>query len=89
MQKDYRFIIGWFFFAIGMIIEFILFIINPNQAMFESLWTHPILSCIAFFFCFYGLLLCTRCIISIRKEFNKDKDKDLKTNNTEKSNEDE
>ena len=88
MQKDYRLLIGWFFFVIGIIIEFILFIINPNQDMFESLWAHPLLSGIAFFFCFYGLLLCTRCIISIRKELKKDNDKKLKTEDKTKSRED-
>lgn len=88
MQKDYRLIVGWFFFAMGMMIEFILFIINPNQSMFESLLAHPILSGIAFFFCFYGLLLCTRCIISIRKELKKDNDKKLKTEDKTKSSED-
>lgn len=88
MQKDYRLIVGWFFFAMGMMIEFILFIINPNQSMFESLLAHPILSGIALFFCFYGLLLCTRCIISIRKELKKDNDKKLKTEDKTKSSED-
>lgn len=88
MQKDYRLLIGWFFFVIGIIIEFILFIINPNQDMFESLCAHPLLSGIAFFFCFYGLLLCTRCIISIRKELKKDNDKKLKTEDKTKSKED-
>lgn len=88
MQKDYRLLIGWYFFVIGIIIEFILFIINPNQDMFESLCTHPLLSGIAFFFCFYGLLLFTRCIISIRKELKKDNDKKLKTEDKTKSRED-
>ena len=83
MQKDYRFIIGWFFLSIGMMIAFILFIINPNQALFESLRAHPILSTLSFYFCFYGFTLCIRCIISIRKELNKSNDKNLKSNDTE------
>ncbi len=88
MKKDYRLIIGWFFLSIGMMIEFILFIINPNQVLFESLRTHPILSAISFFFCFYGFTLCIRCIISIRKELNKSNDKNLKSDDTEELNKD-
>lgn len=88
MKKDYRLIIGWFFLAIGMIIEFILFIINPNQALFESLWMHPILSALAFFFCFYGLTLCIKCIISIRKDINVLNDKESKNENEEKQDKD-
>lgn len=88
MKKDYRLIIGWFFLSIGMMIEFILFIINPNQVLFESLHTHPILSAISFFFCFYGFTLCIRCIISIRKELNKSNDKNLKSDDTEELNKD-
>ena len=83
MKKDYRLIIGWFFLSIGMMIEFILFIINPNQVLFESLYTHPILSALSFFFCFYGFTLCIRCIISIRKELNKSNDKNLKSDDIE------
>lgn len=86
MKKDYRLIVGWFFLSIGMIIEFILFIINPHQALFESFYTHPILSAISFFFCFYGFTLCARCIISIKKEWNKLDDENLKTDDKEKIN---
>lgn len=91
MKKDYRLIIGWFFLVIGMLIEFILFIINPNQALFESLWTHPILSALAFFFCFYGLTLCIKCIIPfciIRKDINELNDKESKNENEEKQDKD-
>lgn len=88
MKKDHRLIIGWFSLSIGMIIEYILFFIDPNQFLFESLYTHPILSALSFFFCFYGLLLCTRCIISIRKEWNELNDKNVKTDDKEESNKD-